>query len=123
QMLENADAAARGEADAMISLRAATRKYVGLLRKHIWKEDNVLFALADRVLTAGAREALVSGFDRAENSPANAGKHELFIRLADEIGGRAFRSLNPKPKSTASRAENGDHAECQCSRVRSDLEV
>jgi hemerythrin-like domain-containing protein len=45
---------------------AAARRYVGLLREHIAKENEVLFPLADAVLDEEAQAALLRDFVEAE---------------------------------------------------------
>lgn len=92
RMEESVESAAGGDLQARSALRAAAAEYIDLLRKHIWKEDNVLFDLADRVLACGDRNAMLAGFDRTEQSAANAGKHDRYLRLADEV---LRRSLEP----------------------------
>lgn len=90
RMAENVEAAARGNADAQRTLRTAVAGYVNLLRQHIWKEDHVLFELADRTLSADDQKSLLGGFDRTEQMEANAGKHERYLRLADELHQRSL---------------------------------
>jgi hemerythrin-like domain-containing protein len=93
RMAENVDSAAAGDLRARGTLRLAVAEYIDLLRTHIWKEDNVVFALADRALACGDRNAMLAGFDRTEQAPANAGKHEHYLRLAEELH---RRSLAPR---------------------------
>lgn len=95
QMAESVAAAARGDGAARAALRAAVREYVALLRQHIWKEDHVLFELADRALSGCAQRALVDGFERTEQSDANLGKHARYLRLADELYERATQPGAP----------------------------
>jgi hemerythrin-like domain-containing protein len=45
---------------------AAARGYVGLLREHIMKEDQVLFPMADRLLPPEDQDALRDVFERVE---------------------------------------------------------
>lgn len=47
---ENLPAAARGSASARDAVYASAGAYIDLLRAHIFKEDNILFRLAQRVL-------------------------------------------------------------------------
>jgi hemerythrin-like domain-containing protein len=42
--------------------------YIDLLRNHIAKENNVLFPMADRVLSEGEQESLLVQFEKVENS-------------------------------------------------------
>lgn len=88
-MADNVDAASRGDATASKTVRAATVQYVHLLRNHIWKEDNVLFAMADRVLGEPQRKEMIDSFDQAEHEQGE-GKHERYVRIAEELHGQAF---------------------------------
>lgn len=90
RMAENLDPAAAGDLHARGTLRLAVAEYTDLLRKHIWKEDNVVFELADRALNCGDRNAMLEGFERTEHTSANAGKHERYVRLADELCRRSM---------------------------------
>lgn len=90
RLAENLDAAERGAADAAQTVRAAATQYIDLLRQHIWKEDNILFAMADRVLAPPQRRELLDGFDRAEHAQGDADKHERYVRLADELYNRSL---------------------------------
>ncbi|MEP0846340.1 MAG: hemerythrin domain-containing protein [Phycisphaerae bacterium] len=85
RMVGGLDAAAAGDAGAARAVCEAAAAYIALLREHIWKEDNILFAMADRVLDAGEQGALRDEFDRTERSEANAGRHERYVRVADEL--------------------------------------
>ena len=56
---ERLPAASAGDAPACASIRAFAAQYTDLLRSHIWKEDNVLFNMARRVLDeAGSRDLI-----------------------------------------------------------------
>jgi hemerythrin-like domain-containing protein len=54
---------AEGEAQTQA---AAARRYIGLLRAHIDKENTILFPLADELLDEAARAALGRAFDTVE---------------------------------------------------------
>ncbi len=81
----NLDGAARGAADSLARLRSAALHYIALLRHHIEKEDQVLFVMAQRLLDEEEHLRLSRGFDQAEHTPASAGKHERYLKLADEL--------------------------------------
>ena len=56
----------------------AARQYLPLLRQHIFKENNVLFHMAERVMSE-ADDADVSGrFSQAEQERGLTGWHESF---------------------------------------------
>lgn len=65
-MARNATACAAGEALARRAWVEAAREYANLLRNHIWKENEVLFLMADRVLTSEEQAALAREFEKAE---------------------------------------------------------
>lgn len=88
------DAAAAGDAVAASSIRQTAAAYVALLRQHIWKEDNVLFAMADRVLGPDEQRELAEEFERTERAGQNAGRHEHYLRVAEELT-RAASGLAP----------------------------
>lgn len=85
----NIDAAAAGDSRAVVALRGAARDYVGLLRRHIQKEDSVLFVIADQVLAPPDQADLAKAFERVEQAGSNAGRHERYLKLADELCRRA----------------------------------
>ena len=46
--------------------------YAKLLRRHIQKEDNVLYPMADRVLTGQDQQALAEAFEKVEAQEISA---------------------------------------------------
>lgn len=88
-MAENVERAGQGDVAAARALRAAALDYIDLLRKHIWKEDNILFAMADRVLDEPRQSELAAGFDRTEQAQ-EPGKHDRYIRLAEDLYNRSL---------------------------------
>jgi hemerythrin-like domain-containing protein len=61
------------------------RGYIGLLRAHINKENNILFPMADNVLTAEDQEHLGKEFERFETEETGAGVHEAMLKLLEEL--------------------------------------
>jgi hemerythrin-like domain-containing protein len=62
--------------------------YVRGLREHIYKEDNYLFPLADRLLTDADRRELDRAFGRMEKQEMGPGTHERYLALADKLANR-----------------------------------
>jgi len=60
---------------------AAARDYIALLRQHIWKEDNVLFKMAEQVLTEVDDKELAERFERYEREHIGEGIHERYHHL------------------------------------------
>jgi hemerythrin-like domain-containing protein/uncharacterized protein (DUF2249 family) len=65
------------------------RGYISLLRAHINKENNILFPMADNVLTAEDQEHLGKEFERFETEETGAGLHEAMLKILDELKGGA----------------------------------
>jgi len=59
---------------------AGARGYGNLLKDHIYKEDNILYAMADEALADKVKDDMLSKFEKiaAENSKINK-KYELFL--------------------------------------------
>lgn len=64
---------------------SAARSYIEMLRQHIWKEDNVLFKMAEQVLTETDDERLAENFDRHEREHIGEGVHERYHHLVHEL--------------------------------------
>ena len=75
-----------GDAGAGAELAEALLGYVELLRNHIFKEDNVLFPMADRLLPAAEQGNLAALFDKVEEEEMGAGVHERYHELAHRLG-------------------------------------
>ena len=67
-----------GDRAAAAGLIASARNYIALLNDHIFKENNILFPMADARLSANTQEQLLMEFDRLEIERIGAGKHEQF---------------------------------------------
>lgn len=63
----------------------AAAGYVRLLREHIAKEDGVLFPMAESILDAAAREALLESFRSFERDGLEPGVRERCLRMADDL--------------------------------------
>jgi hemerythrin-like domain-containing protein len=61
------------------------RGYVDLLRQHIAKEENVLFPMADRILTPLEQAELEQRFEQIETERMGEGVHERYHKLLDEL--------------------------------------
>lgn len=55
------------------------------LRSHIDKENQVLFPMADKILTPEDQQALVGSFEKHEADEIGAGVHEKYHQLAHEL--------------------------------------
>lgn len=71
-MAQNASASAAGEASARRAWSEAAREYANLLRNHIWKENEVLFLMADRLLSSEEQSTLAIEFEKVEREKIGA---------------------------------------------------
>jgi hemerythrin-like domain-containing protein len=67
-------------------LRETAIAYIRLLRQHILKEDEVLFQMADEVLTSEEQKTLLREFEEHELKEIGAGFHEKYLKIARELG-------------------------------------
>lgn len=75
-----------GDLGAGAELADALLGYVELLRNHIAKEDNVLFPMADGILSESEQGNLAVLFDRVETEEIGTGVHERYHELAHRLG-------------------------------------
>jgi hemerythrin-like domain-containing protein len=82
-----AEAAARIGTDptAGAGIRTHGYGYIALLRNHIAKENQVLFPMADRTLSAEDQRDLQHAFARFEAEETGAGVHQQMLGLLDEL--------------------------------------
>jgi hemerythrin-like domain-containing protein len=77
--------AQQGDSAAQGALAANLAILEDHLRDHIAKEDEVLFPMADKVLTPEDQQALVAAFDQHEAGEIGPGVDEKYHRLAHEL--------------------------------------
>jgi hemerythrin-like domain-containing protein len=74
-----------GDKRAAADVPRIVRQYVDLLTRHIEKENQVLFAMADARLDANKDSELFDAFEQLEKERIGAGKHEEFHALLDRL--------------------------------------
>ena len=87
KMSEASTAFGKGNTKAAKQFIDNARNYVILLSQHIYKENNVLFPLADRHLPEEKHKALIKEFEVTEREKIGAGRHEELHKLLDELKG------------------------------------
>lgn len=95
-MTGHLEPAARGDPYATDLLRASAREFITLLRGHIYKEDNVLFIVADHALDAEKQAWVCAQFRRADLKGCDQDKHERYLALADELSNWDFAVAVPR---------------------------
>ena len=87
-MNENLVAAAAGDPAALQQFIADAEGYVTLLREHIYKEDHILFQLADRTFTPEDQQRLLDAFQKVEAEEMGIGTHEKYLKIAHDLAGQ-----------------------------------
>ena len=84
----------RFRCETRISMHVQSRRYCSNasvptsesgLHDHIAKENNVLFVMAERLLTLAEQQQLASGFDEIEIQRMGAGTHERLHCMMDSL--------------------------------------
>lgn len=81
---EAAERYARGDRTAVPALIENALGYVSLLRQHIFKENNVLFPMADQVLSDAEQSTLLDAFEQIELKRTGPGEHERYHAMIAE---------------------------------------
>jgi len=75
----------KGESGALLVLTTPALQYVNLLRSHIWKENNVLFPMAEKAVPSDKLKLIGEQFDRFEKEEIGQGTHEAFHEVIDKL--------------------------------------
>jgi hemerythrin-like domain-containing protein len=78
---------ANGDKKALEAALDNARGYSELLRQHIDKEDNILYVMADQVLTDTKQQELLRIFGEVERERIGSGKHEEYVKLVEDLEG------------------------------------
>jgi hemerythrin-like domain-containing protein len=84
EIADGTDAYIRNEHGAADAIVKASDKITTLYTNHIWKEDEMVFPMVQRLLPEGDREALYAAFQEVEakNPP---GTHDRFSAFASQL--------------------------------------
>ncbi len=88
-----AEAYAGGDRSRLAALRQAFGQYAALLKDHFWKENDILYPMALRVMRPADGEAVVAGIAAVEAS-RGAGVRERYYRMADELSADRLQDLS-----------------------------
>jgi hemerythrin-like domain-containing protein len=81
-----------GDENAIPGIVLNMRGYISLLRNHIAKENNILFRMADNVLTPDDHQALLKEFSKVEKSTVCGGVLADCIRAIEKLEESFVRS-------------------------------
>jgi hemerythrin-like domain-containing protein len=84
-MSESLKGASENDRDALSKLTVHMNGYIALLRQHISKENNILFAMADRIFTENDQIELEKIFEDVEKNEIGVGVHEHYHNIAHEL--------------------------------------
>lgn len=79
QRYSSGDKAAAGQ------IVSNARGYAQLLTQHIWKEDNILYAMADDIVPAEALQGILDKFEDIERERMGEGVHARYHHLVHEM--------------------------------------
>ncbi len=85
EMAAAADGIAIGADGSASRWLSAAGTFSSLLRAHIDKENNVLFVMAERILSNGEQSKLAEDFERVEIEKMGPGTHERLHRVMDDL--------------------------------------
>ena len=74
-----------GDASAAGEVRQYATGYADLLKQHILKEDQILFPMADNVISGAALDSLREEFDRDLGSETARAEQERFTALVEKL--------------------------------------
>ena len=61
------------------------KAYLRLLKEHIQKEDEILFRIADDVISLDEQKQLLRSFEEHEAKEMGTGVHEKYLKLVEEL--------------------------------------
>jgi hemerythrin-like domain-containing protein len=82
---DNLAAARGGDPEARAAVRRYAGDYVGLLRNHIWKEDNVLFRMAQHVLDEQAVRGIEDRFQSGAHDVVSRERVARYVEFASGL--------------------------------------
>lgn len=83
RMRQASESYASGAGGSAETWAQAAEEYAALLRSHIFKENNALFPMAERVLSGAELEGVAEDFEKLEEKKMGKGTHErLHAKMA-----------------------------------------
>lgn len=85
EMAQEGERYASGNEDAGMQWATTALRYTDLLREHIAKENQVLFVMAERMLSDAEQMELARAFEEVESEKMGAGTHERLHVMMDRL--------------------------------------
>lgn len=86
-MVEHVEKAAAGNSQAISEFARHALGYAELLKQHIHKEDNILFPMADRIMSSDDESTLMTQFAEAE-ARIGENTHARLLAIAESLADR-----------------------------------
>lgn len=83
ELAEAGEAYAQGESAAIDDLRGAIGGIRQLYPNHIWKEDEMVFPMAEKLFSAEELEQMKADFDQAEHALGQS--HDAYVKFAEKL--------------------------------------
>jgi hemerythrin-like domain-containing protein len=75
----------KGDMKAKDAIVENARGYADLLDQHIYKEDNILYPMGDKVLSEADNRELLDKFEKIEKEIIGEGKHEYYLQMIADL--------------------------------------
>lgn len=75
----------KGNENARKKISENAETYIELLDSHIYKEDNILYPMADMHLSEEQQDELFEKFEEVEKNTIGEGKHQAFLELIENL--------------------------------------
>ncbi|MBM2817274.1 MAG: uncharacterized protein HW421_4036 [Ignavibacteria bacterium] len=82
---DNIDAASGGDANASKKIVSSLRDFIYLLKNHIAKEDQILYPMADNMLSQADQKELEEAFEHVRTVEIGEAVHAKYYKLAEEL--------------------------------------
>jgi hemerythrin-like domain-containing protein len=80
----------KGSSESIQLIAESLSNYINLLHKHIQKEENVLFPMAEKVLSIQKQNKIFDQFEKIEKDVIGHGVHEQYHELLNELKNKYF---------------------------------
>jgi len=84
-MIFAANSMKSGDLSANRRAKESSRSYIALLRRHIYKEDDILFPIADDVIPPDRQPSVWDDFERVEHVETGEGLHKKYLAPAKAL--------------------------------------
>jgi hemerythrin-like domain-containing protein len=71
--------------ESIATVNENLQAYIAMLRKHVLRENEVLYPMADQLFTAQDEEELIQAFDQVEADEMGEGTHEKYHQMAHDL--------------------------------------